>query len=372
MWQSTLVVGIYLRHGGTYIAMTETPYEAEDVLQQLIERHPEMLAGENAAHGPLILVRREAGVSDQEDAAARWSLDHLYLDSNGVPTLVEVKRSGDTRSRREVVAQMLDYAAHAKMSFNAERMADWLEETARRRGSTAADTLLDRFGVEDIDGFWQTVETNLEAERFRLVFVSDSIGAELRRIIEFLNSQMSRTEVLAIEVKQYTDAEGAHQTIVPRVIGDTAEARAVKRATPRGEHLDRETLVASIREHSALAADGAEGVLDWADREPRLEIRYTRTRGFIETAGRVLLKLYTTRWPGTIQVLLETLADHGEPWDDKRIEQLVQELADIGVNLDSDERRWLKVPLESLADEGRRRQFLALMERALDTLPGSP
>lgn len=41
--------------------MHETPYDAEDVLQELIERHPEMLAGDAAAHGPLILVRREAG-----------------------------------------------------------------------------------------------------------------------------------------------------------------------------------------------------------------------------------------------------------------------------------------------------------------------
>ena len=98
----------------TYIAMTETPYEAEKVLQELIEGHPEMLAGEDAAHGPLILVRREAGVSDREDAGARWSLDHLYLDAKGIPTLVEVKRGSDTRGRREVVAQMLDYAANAR------------------------------------------------------------------------------------------------------------------------------------------------------------------------------------------------------------------------------------------------------------------
>ncbi|MEJ7786576.1 MAG: hypothetical protein WKF96_17380 [Solirubrobacteraceae bacterium] len=179
--------GIYLRHGDTYIALRETPYDA--VLQQLIGDHPEMLAGDQAAHGALVLVRREAGVADHDDVGARWSLDHLYLDANGVPTLVEVKRSSDTRGRREVVAQMLDYAANAKTSFSAERMAAWLEEMARQRGSTAADTLLDTFGVEDVDGFWQTVETNLEAERFRLVFVSDSIGAELRRIIEFLNSR---------------------------------------------------------------------------------------------------------------------------------------------------------------------------------------
>jgi hypothetical protein len=107
-WQATAVSGVYLRHGGTYIAMRETPYGAEDVLQQLIEEHPEMLGGEDAPHGPLVLVRREAGVSDEADAGARWSLDHLYVDADGIPTLVEVKRSSDTRSRREVVAQMLD------------------------------------------------------------------------------------------------------------------------------------------------------------------------------------------------------------------------------------------------------------------------
>ena len=365
------VPGIYLRHGETYVAMRETPYGAEDVLQQLIEEHPEMLGGDDAAYGSLVLVRREAGVSEREDAGARWSLDHLYLDARGIPTLVEVKRSSDTRGRREVVAQMLDYAANARVSFSTERMAEWLDEAARRRGSTVAETLIDAFGVDDIEGFWQTVDTNLKAERFRLVFVSDRIGDELRRIIEFLNRQMTATEVLAIEVKQYTDADGTHQTIVPRVIGDTAEARAVKHTSPGGERLDRETLVRSIREQSALAADAAEALLDWADREPRLDIRYTRTRGFIETAGRPLLKLFPVRHP-KIELQLHTLADHGESWDAERSERLVREFADIGVNLDPDERRWPKAPLEPLADDARRERFLGLMKRVLDSLTAGP
>jgi hypothetical protein len=230
-------------------------------------------------------------VSDHEDSGARWSLDHLYVDANGVPTLVEVKRSSDTRSRREVVAQMLEYAANARTSFNAELMAEWLEESAWQRGSTAAETLIDAFGVDDVDGFWETVDTNVKAERFRLVFVSDRIGAELRRIIEYLNRQMSATEVLAIEVKQYTDADGTHQTIVPRVVGDTAEARAAKRPTSRGERLDRETLVARISEQSELAADAAAAVLDWADREPRLDVRYTPTSSVrLWSAGVKLLR----------------------------------------------------------------------------------
>jgi hypothetical protein len=40
-------------------------------------------------------VTREAGVPDGDDASDRWSLDHLFLDQDGVPTLVEVKRSSD-------------------------------------------------------------------------------------------------------------------------------------------------------------------------------------------------------------------------------------------------------------------------------------
>jgi hypothetical protein len=45
---------------------------------------------------------------------AWWSLDHLVVDQDAVPTFVEVKRASDTPARREVVAQMLDYAANGR------------------------------------------------------------------------------------------------------------------------------------------------------------------------------------------------------------------------------------------------------------------
>ncbi len=356
---------IFLRDGTSYLAMSETAYAAEDVLQQLIEHHPEILAGDDATHGRLVLVRREAGVTDREAAAARWSLDHLYLDARGVPTLVEVKRSSDTRSRREVVAQMLDYAANAKTSFSAAGMIEWLEETARQRGSTGADVLREAFGVEDIGDYWQTVATNLEAERFRLVFVSDSIGSELRRIIEFLNSQMSRTEVLALEIKQYTDADGAHQTIVPRVIGDTTEARAVKDATARPSRLDRETLLGALQGRSPVAAQAAGFILDWAHGKPGLDVRYARNSVAVGTDGRWLLRLWDT---AELELGLQTLTQHGEPWDEEHMEELVRELDDLGVHLTPHTRKFPRAPLGPLADATRRREFLAVMERVLDSL----
>jgi hypothetical protein len=365
------MTGIYLRQGDTYVAMRETPYDTEDLLQGLIERHPEMLASEEDGRQSVILVRREAGVSGPDDVGARWSLDHLYLDREGIPTLVEVKRSSDTRSRREVVAQMLDYAANARASFGVERMIDWLEEAARRRGSTGADTLLEAFGVEDTEAYWQDVDTNLKAERLRLVFVSDRIGSELRSIIEFLNRQMTATEVVAIEVKQYTDADGQHQTIVPRLVGDTAEARAVKRAGPRGDRLDHDQVIAALSEHSEAAANAADAILRWAESAPHLDVRYTTTMGVIETRGRPILKIRTASdsRARALEVHLETLVKHGDPWDQDHVDQLVDELARVGVTLDPG-RRWPNAAIEPLADQQRRRSFLDEINRVIDSLSG--
>lgn len=257
-----IMSAIYLRVGRTYVAMSETPYHSEDVLQALLAQHPEMLTVEGREAGRLLLVRREAAVRESGGSSARWSLDHLYLDAEGIPTLVEVKRSSDTRGRREVVAQMLDYAANAKVSFSMATLVTWTEERAREAGTSVAETLASTLGVDDPEVFWHRVATNLEAERFRLIFVSDVIGSELRRIIEFLNGQMTRTEVLAIEVKQYTDAAGEQQTIVRRLIGDTTEARATKRSGASPFVLDPDRVLATLAQQSEESSLRCRGNLE--------------------------------------------------------------------------------------------------------------
>ena len=56
----------------------------------------------------------------------------------------------------------------------------------------------------------------------------DEIPTELRRVIEFLNSQMDPPEVLAIEVNQFVGEN--FKTLVPRVVGQTEMARQKKKA----------------------------------------------------------------------------------------------------------------------------------------------
>jgi|SRR5579872_2595824 len=60
---------------------------------------------------------------------ALWSLDHLFIDQDGIPTLVEVKRGTDTRIRREVVGQMLDYAANAVVYWPVESIRSHFDRT---------------------------------------------------------------------------------------------------------------------------------------------------------------------------------------------------------------------------------------------------
>jgi len=82
----------------------------------LLARFPALLAGDqmnSASPSRFLLIDREQPIASEPGGPERWSLDHLFLDQDGMPTLVEVKRSTDTRIRREVVGQMFDYAANA-------------------------------------------------------------------------------------------------------------------------------------------------------------------------------------------------------------------------------------------------------------------
>ena len=206
------------------------PYQTEDLLQELIDRHPELLVGEQIDRDDpprWLMVQREAGIPDSEGGCDRWSIDHVLLDQHGRPTLVEVKRSTDTRIRREVVGQMLDYAANALKYWPKDRIR---ELAANQCGGleNLETRLLDllKDPQADIEAFWQIVDRNLREGEMRLLFVADLIPTELRRIIEFLNEHMPRVEVLGVEIRQYERA--GTRVLVPRVVGQTESARQDK------------------------------------------------------------------------------------------------------------------------------------------------
>jgi hypothetical protein len=247
--------------------LVETPYATEDLLQQLLARYPDLLAGDqmrSTAPRRWLLVSREVEVADSEEGVGRWALDHLFLDQDGIPTLVEVKRSSDTRIRREVVGQMLDYAANGLAYWPLEKLRSLFEADCARLGLEPEARLRAHLDAaeSDTEAFWQAVKTNLQAGRVRLVFLADVIPPELRRVVEFLNTQMDPAEVLAVGVRQYEG--GGIRTLVPQVFGLTAEAEARKGGSTARPRWNEERLFAAIRELGEPAHRAARHLYDWS------------------------------------------------------------------------------------------------------------
>jgi len=252
------VCAIYLKHDDKLVEMIEEPYEAEEILQKLLADYPNLLGGDRDSRvgKRWLLVQREIGVPAVEGAGGRWSVDHLFLDNDGVPTLVEVKRSTDTRIRREVVGQMLDYAANASSYWALEGIRTAFE-SRHDDVDQAEHVMLEFLGgdTDAADGFWERVGVNLQARKLRLVFVADEIPSELRRVIEFLNEQMSTTEVLGLEVRQFVERGGTRQTLVPRLIGQTEAARGGKtKGAPSEKWRAAGLKAAATRRHNAVVA----------------------------------------------------------------------------------------------------------------------
>ena len=251
---------------GALDPLVEEQFSTEDELQALIAEHPELLDGEQILPGDprrWLLITREKGIAQSVDTGRRWSVDHLIVDQDAVPTLVEVKRGSNSEIRRQVVGQMLEYAAHAAQTWTADELRRTFED------SVAADELnpegvirgfLETDDETDVDRFWEEVATNLTATRMRLLFVADEIPDELERIVMFLNAQMPNVEVLAVEIKQFRGK--STQTLVPRVIGRVANVTASRSSGTR-QNLTRETFLSEFAEDGSRSA--AERLLDVAE-----------------------------------------------------------------------------------------------------------
>jgi hypothetical protein len=260
------------------VRMSPSSPATEDELQDLIARYPELIGD---SEGGLLLIERENAIPDKLNGAGRWSIDHLYVTKSATPVLVEVKRASDTRIRREVVGQMLDYAATGVAYWLAGSLGERFAIACGNRGSDATLELQAFLGEErDSQDFWRQVDANLRGGRVKLVFVADEIPSELARIVEFLNEQMT-ADVRAIELRYY-EGPGGVKTLAPRIIGETERTRVEKGTSkPRFEPVEVDAWL------EARLADLGEDVLKGARamlavmREFAPEVNVASTQGSI-------------------------------------------------------------------------------------------
>ena len=364
--------------GGDLVELEQQEYSSENQLQDLLARFPSLLPGDDfdpTSPRKWLLVSREAGIPGESDGGDRWSLDHLFLDQDGVPTLIEVKRSTDTRLRREVVGQMLDYAANGVAYWPLEQLQALFHSSCEASGDDP-DLQLEKFiEHESPEEFWKAVKTNLQAGRIRLVFVADEIPAELQRVVEFLNDQMDPAEVLAVEIPRYSGS--GLETLAPRVIGQTAAARTKKAGSTPGQPWDEPRFLAALERKGPEARLVAEDLISWC-RERGMEDWWSKGgRGGIYrpvvTQGEHRYDPLALRTSGQVAIRFQDNKARPAFSSTEMREQLRQrlnELPSVDIPPDGIEKR-PSFPMSVLSDPASMASFKSTVDWMLDRIKDS-
>lgn len=154
------------------------------------------------------------------------SLDILLVNKRGFPTLVETKLWRNPEARREVVAQIIDYAT-AMSQWSYERLC---EAVRIARGESQRDPLLPLMREEDEDfeerAFIDQVSQNLRLGRYLLLIVGDGIHEGVESMVDFLQRRPHLGFTLGlVEITLFCEALDSSDLVFvqPRIVARTKE-----------------------------------------------------------------------------------------------------------------------------------------------------
>ena len=217
-------------------ALNPNEFQEEILLENLISDYPDLISVDEITRH--FVVKRQQPILNSEQGEHQYYLDVLFIDEKGVPVLAEVKRHTDTRIRREVVAQMLDYAMGMKLLD-----VNDLRKSFRESNADKPDILKEI----DTNEFWEKVKNNLECENMNLAFVADKIPPSLVSFINFMNSHLQDICVYGVELKEYQS--GSSKVIEKNLIKWDNDSTSKSYQRTKGVKWDYEKLINFVSEN---------------------------------------------------------------------------------------------------------------------------
>lgn len=220
-------------------------------LRDLLFGNPEILPIKEIDEGfdPLIPLCRELPT----DAGP---MDLAYVTESGRLTLVECKLWKNPEARREVVAQILDYAKEIH-GWSYERLDRAVRRAPRAKGDNRSlfDLVREQNGDIEEAAFVDGVTRNLANGRFLLLVVGDGIREDVKRMAEYLQGlagiqfTFGLVELAMFELPEKGTPGGL--ILEPRVLARTVEIERaiVRRADPS----------VAVDEPPARSTDGRSG-----------------------------------------------------------------------------------------------------------------
>ncbi|HEY4278974.1 MAG TPA: hypothetical protein VGM91_12170 [Conexibacter sp.] len=322
--------------GSEVTVSRQARFDSEQLLDDVVTGHPEVLPSEDLGLGPLVALGR------QVDFGA-GPIDLLAVDPQGRLAIVEFKRGTENPDVRRVIAQLLDYGSSlwrtpynelecrcaASRGCSDVRLVDLVAERC-----TVLDTAFDP------EAFRRGIESTLDAGDFVFLYVGRDLDERTRRIMTYL-AEGPRMTFFAVEVDYYTRAVGETAVLVPRTafvptwIAE-APAGASSRMPRSGEPASREfrELTAHMDEVASelgLIVKSSKTGRNYQLADPERGVKYTSGIGVYSSGRGAEFNLSVFRELG----------------HDRAADDLLQRIRDV-TGESTSAAHWPSVPCESL------------------------
>jgi hypothetical protein len=200
------------RSGGEERLVEESSVPTEAVLHDVLRRNPELVPATDIGFGRMVTVGFETNL-------VSGAADLILMDDGGRLCLVEVKKQGNTDTRR-VVAQVMDYAAalwgKTLEEFEREVLRPRLGQDDPRslREFVVGELLQSSDDIEDAaDRLLESLSETLRSGDFTLVVAAPEIPEGVVRVMEYLNGR--GLTIYGLEVSFFA---GDIEAFVPRIV----------------------------------------------------------------------------------------------------------------------------------------------------------
>ena len=135
-------------------------------------------------------------------------MDLLFIDKDGLLTVVETKLAKNPEARRTVIGQIIEYA-----SYISQWTADDVYRIAGEYGESNLDEVMGNMGEE----FRSSIAQNLKNGKMRLIIAVDELIEPLRATVTFLNRN-STFDILLLQVSSFEESE-TRKVLIPSLFG---------------------------------------------------------------------------------------------------------------------------------------------------------
>jgi len=249
---------ILVIEGDKATPLDKTKFTEEGKLQDYLEKYPSLIPLGEIVEGAsdLLCIGREVG-------AGPGSIDLLFIDKDGLLTVVETKLAKNPEARRTVVGQVMEYA-----SYVSQWTADDVYRIANEYLKSNLDEVMENLskGEFSAEDFRSNIGQNLKNGNIRLIIAVDELIEPLRVTVTFLNSY-SNFDILLLQVSNFEESE-SRKVLIPSLFGYATKTTTISPQRKRwdlerflvdtGEKCDKEAVetITKLYEFTKSNADG--------------------------------------------------------------------------------------------------------------------